>query len=69
MSLKDDLGKLTRGPRTFAQWLETASAEDHAAALDALKDRGISADALVQVFRKNGIPVTTETVKSYRDAG
>lgn len=69
MSLKDDLGALPRGPRTFKQWLQSAPTEDMTAALDALRDTTILTETLIGVFRKNGIPMTPETVKSYRDAG
>lgn len=68
MSLQADLAALHRGPRTFAQWLEFAAAEDRELVMEAVMDRTIPREALETTLRNNKIPITVATIEKYRDA-
>lgn len=64
--LEADLGSIQRKPTTFNMWLEGADPEKAELVLSYLRDADVRPHPLVQKLRKNGIPVTMETVRSYR---
>lgn len=66
MSLQADLAALHRGPRTFDQWREQATAEDVALVMDAIMDVAIRPEALETALRNNGIPITVTTIGKLR---
>lgn len=55
-------------PRTFEQWLELADADEKALVQDAIYDRTLLPNPLSIVLRKNGVPISRETIVSLRDA-
>lgn len=55
-------------PRTFEQWLEVAEPEDKAIVQEAIYDRTLLPNPLSTVLRKNGVPISRETIVSLRDA-
>lgn len=56
-------------PRTFEQWLEVADAEDKALVEEAIGDRTLLPNALSIVLRRNGVPVSRETIIALRENG
>lgn len=56
-------------PRTFSGWLETADPEEAELVLEYIKDPSVAADPLMRKLRKNGIPITADTIVAYRKAG
>jgi hypothetical protein len=68
VALANDLEALrATKPRTFDQWLAIAEPEDRDAALEAINDRTLPANALSVVLRRNGVPVTRETINQMRE--
>lgn len=68
MSLATELAALRQSkPRTFEQWLETASYEDRDMVMDAIGDHTIPANRLAVTLANNNVPITRETVLKYRD--
>lgn len=69
MALANDLDTLraTR-PRTFEQWCEVADPEDRETVIEAINDLTLPANSLSTILRKNGIPITRETIVSIRDS-
>ena len=69
MSLADELNALRETkPRTFEQWCDVAEPEDRAIVLEAIQDRTLLPNALSVVLRKNGVPISRETIVSLRDS-
>ena len=66
MSLEDDLASIVRNPTTFEGWLRTADPDRAELVLSYMRDPDVSANALIGKLRKNGIPVSKETVEAYR---
>lgn len=66
MALADDLDELNPTFRTFADWL-ASEPEEGPRVVDMLRDPTIGIDALIRVLRRNGIPCSKTTVRSYRD--
>lgn len=67
MNLASDLANLrTTKPRTYEQWRAIASPEEVQQVNDAILDRTLPANSLSVVLRKNGIPVTRETILAIR---
>lgn len=68
VALANDLNELrATKPRTFDQWLAIADPEDRDAALDAIRDHTLLPNALAVVLRRNGVPVTRETIIQMRE--
>lgn len=68
MALANELQALRASkPRTFDQWCEVADPEERELALEAIHDLTLPANPLSTVLRKNGIPITRETIVSIRD--
>lgn len=72
MGLGTDLQALrATKPSTFEGWLEIATEEDRAIVLEAIDDRTLLPNALATVLRRNGVPVSRETIirlRAERDA-
>ena len=70
MALADELAALKDSkPRTFEEWLRTATEDDKQVALKAIRDVSIRANALCLVLRKNGIPITANRIELIRAGG
>jgi len=68
MTLKSDLQALPkRTPRTFKDWLAVADPEEAAIAIEAISNTNHDIDPLLTIFRNNGIPITQQTIKAYRE--
>lgn len=72
MGLGTDLQALrATKPSTFDGWLEIASEDERAMVLEAINDRALLPNPLATVLRRNGIPVSRETIirlRAERDA-
>ena len=66
VGIRDDLKHLDRVPKTFAAWKLTAPADDIAAVEEACRDLTLNANQVIAVCKRNGIPISKETVKTYR---
>ena len=68
VALANDLEALrATKPRTLEAWLELADTEDRDAVLEAIRDRTLLPNALSLVLRRNGIPVSRETIIQMRE--
>lgn len=65
--LEADLRSITKKPATFAAWLNTANEDDVNVVLSFVRDADVPADPLTRRLRAHGIPITQETIKSYRE--
>lgn len=64
--LEADLRSIPKKQRTFAAWLETADANEAELVISYLRDPEVPLDPLMKRLRSHGIPMTVETVRSYR---
>lgn len=66
VALADDLKDLEKlRPATFEAWLEV-NPDDAALALEYVRDKSIPKHSLVQTLRRNGVPITAQTIEGYR---
>lgn len=69
MALADELNALrATKPRTFEAWCDVADPEDRQIVIDAINDHTLLPNALSVVLRKNGVPISRETIVSLRDS-
>lgn len=69
MALADDIQAVrAAGPATFDKWLEIADDEDRAIVLAAVQDPLVLVDPLVNALRKNGVPITRDTIVKRRES-
>lgn len=66
--LEADLRTIPRRPATFATWLNAANPEEAALVRSYLEDVNVPVEPLVRKLRAHDIPITSETVRAYRDA-
>lgn len=70
VSLKTELAELrATKPRTFDAWLEMADPDETKLAIEAITDKTIPINALLPVLRRNGVPISKETLRDIRDRG
>lgn len=66
MGIRDDLKAIPRRAATFNAWKLTADPEELAAIEAAASDVSIPVALIVEACKRNGIPISKDTVRLYR---